>query len=85
MRMGTNGTHKGPIPTTHDREVQALACSMIRDSRVREIEKARTRKQNGRKLGRERAKITCSYFRLPFTRASSPLSESLEQATQVIL
>lgn len=73
MEMGSHGTHKGPIPTTHDRQGQALAHSRIRASRVREIEKERTRKQNGRKLGRERAKITRSYFRLPFTRASPPI------------
>ena len=35
--------------------VQFLACSRLRDSRVRWIEKAQTQKWNGRKLGREGA------------------------------
>ena len=44
-----------------------LACSRLRDSRVRWIEKAQT------------AKIK---LRVPFSFASSPLSESLEQALE---
>ena len=39
-----------------------LACSRLGDSRVREIEKARARQQNGKKLGRGRAYIfACSH------------------------
>ena len=64
-----------------------VACSRLWDSRFGEIEnKARTRKKNGRKLGRGRpptpsfSLITCLYFRVPYTHASSLLSESLEQA-----
>ena len=63
------------------------ACPRLRDSGFGEIEnKARTRKYNGRKLGRARppppsfSQITCLYFRVPHTHASSLLSESLEQA-----
>ena len=52
------------------RASQEIACPRLRDSRVRWIEKAQTRKNNGRK----------PFFPLDFD-ASSPLSESLEQAT----
>ena len=45
---------------------------------------ARTRKRNGRKLGRVRAAAPPTpHFCAPFTYASSPLSESLEQARNV--
>ena len=61
----------------------SLACSRLLDSRGRWIENARTRKQNGRKLGRAGASFslfpTPPTFRVPFTFASSPLSESLEE------
>ena len=62
-----------PFPTTHLGSRQYSACSWLRDSRACWIKKARRRKQNGRKL---------PTFRVPFTFASSPLSESLEQARQ---
>ena len=61
----------------------SLACSRLLNSRGRWIEKARTRKQNGRKLGRGGASFSLlpipPTFRVPFTFASSPLSESLEE------
>ena len=55
-----------------------LACSRLRDSRARRIEKARRRKINGRKLGRgERLPFHFfpprPHFRAPYTFASSPL------------
>ena len=56
-----------------------IACSMLRDSRARGIEKARTRKKkNGRKLFLFYPPRP--HFRAPYTFASSQLSESLEQA-----
>ena len=72
-----------------------LACSRLWDSRVRWIEKACwTQNKNGRKLGRGGARLSFTFyflffpasptFRVPFTFASSPLSESLEQASAVL-
>ena len=56
--------------------------SRLRDSEVRGIKKARTRKkkEKKKKTGRKLFSRPLT-FRLPFTFASSPLSESLEQAT----
>ena len=53
-----------------------IACSRFRDSRARGIEKARTttKKKKKQEETGERG------IRVPFTFASSPLSESLEQA-----
>lgn len=64
------------------------ACSSwLRDGRGREIEKARIRKENGRKVSSFFpstalfSRITRSYLRVPFTYASSLVSESQEQVT----
>ena len=69
-----------------------LACSWLRDGQVREIEKEQTRKLNGRKLGRGRAARHWPLFpdhgllfRLPFSPASSLLSESLFQALPLLM
>ena len=60
-----------------------IACSRLRDSRAGRIEKARIRKKNGRKLFLFFPPRP--HFRTPYTLASSPLSESLEQAEWVKL
>ena len=60
-----------------------IACSRLRDSRAGRIEKARIRKKNGRKLFLFFSPRP--HFRTPYTLASSPLSESLEQAEWVKL
>ena len=49
---------------------ESLACSRLRDSRARWIEKIK------------REETAPPTFRVPFTVASSPLPESLEQATE---
>ena len=49
---------------------ESLACSRLRDSRARWIEKIK------------REEAAPPTFRVPFTVASSPLSENLEQATE---
>ena len=64
-----------------------LACSRLRDSRVR----ANT-KYDGKKLGRGKAAPpiprsrfhVLTFFHVPFNYASSLLTESLEQATTII-
>ena len=55
---------------------EKVACSRLRDSRARGIEKTRT-KTGGNFFSPPRP-----HFRAPFTFASSPLSESLEQASE---
>ena len=63
-----------------------LACSRLRDSRARGIEKARIiKKKTGGNWGEGEAFLFLFFpprphFRAPYTFASSPLSESLEQA-----
>ena len=67
-----------------------VACSRLRDCRARGIEKARTRKKTGGNWGEgEAASLSLPFpfhspprphFRASYTFASSPLSESLEQA-----
>ena len=53
-----------------------IACSRLIDSRVRWIEKA----QNENKTEGNWGEPAPPTFRVPFSFASSPLSESLEQA-----
>ena len=66
-----------------------LACSRLRDSRVRTHTKKK-REETGKSKGSgttnasfSQGHFTHSYFCAPFTYASSPLSESLEQARNV--
>ena len=58
-----------------------IACSRLRDSRVREIEKARTPKKKKKKKKKNRRNFLFSpprpAFRAPFTFASSPLFRAL--------
>ena len=61
-----------------------VACSTLRDSRARWIEKAEHKNKTGGNWG-EKGQFFFFFpaptnFRVPFTFASSPLSESLEQA-----
>ena len=71
-----------------------LVCFRLRNSRLREWEKARTRTLNGRELGRGRAPFLFSHhrslfpgsrsdFRWPFTKVSLLPSDSLEQANSL--
>ena len=78
--------------------MKIIAYSRLRGSRVHEIAEIENREdeKKGGKLGRGRAvaaflfpafvlfsQIMRSYFRVPFTYASSLLSESLEQAMKM--
>ena len=79
--------------------MKIIAYSRLRGSRVHEIAEIENRedeKKGGEKLGRGRAvaaflfpavalfsQIMRSYFRVPFTYASSLLSERLEQAMKI--
>ena len=80
------------LPAAHPNYTQLqeptmLACSRLRDSRVR----ANT-KYDGKKLGRGKAAPpfprsrfhVLTFFHVPFNYASSLLTESLEQATTII-
>ena len=60
----------------------SIACSGLRDSRVCDIEKARNGCETGERFPATAPfrQIARSYFRAPFTYASSLLFESLEQA-----
>ena len=64
-----NGRGAAPVPPSFSKG-KPLACSRLRDSWARWIESVKT------KVKREEI----GTFRVPFTFASSPLSESLEQA-----
>ena len=66
-----NNNNGSPIKTLKD----ALACSRLRESRVREMHEEKREETATGPL----SKITRSYFRVPFTYASSLLRESLQQ------
>ena len=68
-------------------QLSLLACSRLRDSWARGIEKARTRKKNGRKLGRG-GRLPFHFFqprphfRAPYTLASSPLFRAFSSISE---
>ena len=66
-----NNNNGSPIKTLKD----ALACSRLRESRVCEMHEEKREETATGPL----SKITRSYFRVPFTYASSLLRESLQQ------
>ena len=84
MTTGTNtlANHRQPCkqcrPIEKIKTHKNLACSRLRDSRVRWIEKANTKIKQV-----ETGESAPPTFRVPFSFASSPQSESLEQANKI--